>query len=155
MHILIFSKILVPVDGSTHSERAVEYASEIALKFNSKLILLHAYSFIPPVSPSTSLPGTSNYDIISPETINILSEKARKDANKILIEAKKNAKNDKVTCLLKEGGIVSEILHVTEKENIDLIVMGARGITGLKKMVLGSKSQEIANKAMCPVMIVK
>jgi len=152
---LVFSKILVPVDGSSHSDRTVEYASEIALKFNSRLILLHVYSFIHPASPTLNLPSTSNYDVLSAETINILSEKAKKDASKILIEAEKFSKIKNVTWLLREGVTVPEILQVAETEKIDMIVMGARGVTGLRKMVLGSKSQEIANKASCPVMIVK
>ncbi len=60
-----------------------------------------------------------------------------------------------VKSLLSEGGVISEILKVVEAENVDLIVMGARGIGGIKKLVLGSTSEAIAHKVSCPVLIVK
>ena len=154
---LVFTKILVPVDGSDHSNRAVEYAFEIASKFDSKLILLHVYSFTPPIPSSTILPGPPNYGIMLPETKKSLSQKAKKDAKKILIQAKKFVKSKDVAAksLLREGKVVSEILKVVEVEKVDLIVMGARGIGGIKKLVLGSTSETITHKVICPVLIVR
>ena len=154
---LVFSKILVPVDGSDHSNRAVEYAFEIASKFDSKLILLHVYSFTPPISSSTILPGASNYEVMDPETINLLYEKAKKDANQILVAAKKfvKSKDVKVKTVLREGSVISEILKETEADKVDLIVIGSRGVGGITKLFLGSTSETIAKKTSCPILIVK
>ena len=154
---MVFKNILVPVDDSEHSNRAVEYASEFASKFDSQLILLHVYFFTPPISTSAILLGASSCDVMSPETVTLLSEKAKKDANQILVQAKKLVKEQKVTVnsLLRDGGVVPEILKMTEAKKIDLIVIGARGISGLKKLVLGSTSEAVAHKASCPILIVK
>lgn len=148
---------MVPVDGSEYSNRAARYASEIASKFNSKLILLHVYSFVPPLSSSAILPGSPTYDVVLPETINLLSQEAKRDANRILVEAKKivKSKDVAVKSLLREGRIVSEILKVAEAEKVDLIVVGSRGVGGITKLVLGSTSEAVAKKTFCPILIVK
>ena len=153
----VFNNILVPVDGSEHSSRAIEYASEIASKFNSKLTLFHAYFFTLPVTPSTILPGAPNYGVMTQESIDVLSQKTKKDANQILVQATNlvKEKNVVVKSLLREGRVVTEILKILETEKVDLIVMGARGISGIKKLFLGSTSEEVVKKANCPVLIVK
>ena len=153
----VFNNILVPVDGSEHSSRAIEYAFEIASKFGSKLILLHVYFFALPVTSSPVLPGVPNYAVMTQESIDVLSQKAKKEANQILVQATNlvKAKNVVVKSLLREGRVVPEILKILETEKVDLIVMGARGISGIKKLFLGSTSEEVVKKANCPVLIVK
>lgn len=153
----VFKNILVPVDGSEHSSRAIEYASEIASKFNSKLILLHVYFFAFPVTSSTVFPGVPDYGVMTHESIDVLSQKTEKDANQIIVQATNlvEGKNVVVKSLLIEGRVVSEILKILETEKVDLIVMGARGISGIKKLFLGSTSEEVVRKASCPVLIVK
>ena len=153
----VFKNILVPVDGSEHSSRAIEYAFEIASKFGSKLTLLHVYFFVLPITSSPVLLGAPNYDVMTQDSINVLSQKTRKDANQILVQATNlvKGKNVVVKSLLREGRVVPEILKVLETEKVDLIVMGARGISGIKKLFLGSTSEEVVKKANCPVLIVK
>jgi len=60
-----------------------------------------------------------------------------------------------VTTLLKEGHAVNEILKTCKKENFDLIVMGARGISTIKEIFLGSVSHGVAIHSECPVLIIK
>ena len=60
-----------------------------------------------------------------------------------------------VKSLLREGRVVREIMKILENEKVDLIVMGARGISGIKKLFLGSTSEAVVKKATCPVLIVK
>ena len=152
-----FKNILVPVDGSEHSSRAIKYATEIASKFNSKLTLLHAYFFTLPVTTSPVLPEAPHYAVMTQESINVLSQKTKKDANQILVQATNlvKEKNVIVKSLLREGRVVPEIIKILETEKVDLIVMGARGISGIKKLFLGSTSEEVIKKANCPVLIVK
>ena len=153
----VFNNILVPVDGSEHSSRAIEYAFEIASKFGSKLILLHVYFFTLPMTTSTVFPDAPNYGVMTQESIDVLSQKAKKDANQILVQATNlvEEKNVVVKSLLREGRVVPEIIKIMETEKVDLIVMGARGISGIKKLFLGSTSEEVVKKANCPVLIVK
>ena len=153
----VFKNILVPVDGSEHSSRAIEYASKIASKFNSKLTLLHAYFFTLPITTLPVLSGAPNYAVMTQESINVLSQKTKKDANQILVQATNlvKEKNVIVKSLLREGRVVPEIMKILETEKVDLIVMGARGISGIKKLFLGSTSEEVVKKANCPVLIVK
>ena len=153
----VFKNILVPVDGSEHSSRAIEYASQIASKFNSKLTLFHAYYFTLPITSSPVFPDAPNYGAMTQESIDVLSQKAKKYANQILVQATNlvKGKNVVVKSLLREGRVVPEILKVLETEKVDLIVMGARGISGIKKLLLGSTSEAVVKKANCPVLIVK
>ena len=67
----------------------------------------------------------------------------------------KKGKNVVVKSLLREGRVVREIMKILENEKVDLIVMGARGISGIKKLFLGSTSEAVVKKATCPVLIVK
>jgi len=94
---------------------------------------------------------------MAPETIAILAEKAQKNANQILNQSKKLVKtsNSNIKSILKEGRVVPEILKLTKEEKIDLIVMGARGIGGIKKLLLGSTSDTVTKQSFCPVLIVK
>ena len=151
---MIFSNILVPVDGSEHSDRAVKYATEIALKFNAKITLLHVYSLTPLITSSTLAPTISD---MTPDTINLISQKVKKDAKKILNQAKiiAQTKDVFVIGLLKEGEVVSEILNIVDAKKVDLIVMGARGLGGIKKLILGSISEAVVHKVARPVLIIR
>jgi nucleotide-binding universal stress UspA family protein len=65
-------------------------------------------------------------------------------------------KNIKILTVLKgEGSVSTEIFEYAEGQNIDLIVVGTRGRTGIKKMLLGSTASDVVTCAHCPVLIVK
>lgn len=57
--------------------------------------------------------------------------------------------------IIAEESIVSEIIEFAERENIDLIIMGTRGRTGFKKLLLGSVASEVVNFAHCPVLVIR
>jgi nucleotide-binding universal stress UspA family protein len=61
----------------------------------------------------------------------------------------------KVTTRLSEGHPADKIIELAEAEHCDLIVMGSRGLGGLKEMFLGSVSDKVADHASCPVLIVR
>ena len=56
---------------------------------------------------------------------------------------------------IAEESIVSEIIEFAERENIDLIIMGTRGRTGFKKLLLGSVASGVVNFAHCPVLVIR
>ena len=149
---LLFEKILVPLDGSEHSLRALKVAVQIAKKFDGEITLIHAYSKVYPIV-------TSRATIMSEEAIMLpkLIEAARKAGASILADGKKKvkAKGVHVETLLREGHTVEEILKTAEEGKFDLIVMGARGLSMIKGILLGSVSDGVMRHASCPVLVVK
>ena len=139
----VFEKILVPLDGSEHSLRALEKAVQIAKKFDGKITLVTVYSI-------------SAFDLTPPLVYESVLE-IRKSGEAILAEGEKiaNAESVQVELMLKEGHVVEEILKIAREGNFDLIVIGARGISKLKEILLGGVSYGVTIHAPCPVLVVK
>lgn len=155
----MFNKILVPLDGSEHSLRALEIAIQIAKKFDGKITLIHVYSVsVRPVivpEPSTLTPGIP---IMAPTEYSRVAEAVREAGARILANGKEKAKAEgveEVETMLKEGHVVQEIVKAAEEGKFDLIVMGARGISKIKELILGSVSDGVVRNAPCPVLITK
>jgi nucleotide-binding universal stress UspA family protein len=144
----LFEKILVPVDGSVHSARALENAIQIAKKFDGRITLIHAYS-----TQIVDLPEAYAHLESTPKIIEVSMQAG---AN-LLADATAKAKAEKVQVetLLKEGHAVRAILDACKKSKFDLIVIGARGLSTVKEILLGSVSHGITTHARCPVLVVK
>jgi nucleotide-binding universal stress UspA family protein len=144
----MFEKILVPLDGSGHSTYALEKAIEIAKKFDGKVTLLHAYT--PHV---VSLPKEYAHAEATPEMVEI----SREAGANILEQAKDRVETESVQfeTLLKMGQAVETIVSVAENGDFDLIVIGARGLSTIKELLLGSVSHGVTAHAKCPVLVVK
>jgi nucleotide-binding universal stress UspA family protein len=157
---MIFQKILVPLDGSDHSRRALESAIQIAKSFNSKLMLLTVHHVT--ITPVTSLELTIQAPVIVPDASAAeMTERAIEAAHnydkKILAEAEAKVRSEKieVESELIDGNAVEEIVRKSEEGKFDLIIMGARGLSTIKKLFIGSVSDGVIKKAPCPVLIVK
>ena len=139
----MFEKILVPLDGSEHSLDALEKAIQIAKKFDSKVTLVHLYSI--------------TVFKLTPSQIEDYVLELRKAGEEILAEGQKKAYAEgvPVETQLKEGHVVEGIIKLAKDNNFDLIVMGAKGISKLKELFLGSISHGVTLHAPCPVLIVK
>jgi len=140
---MLFEKILVPLDGSEHSIRALKMAVQTAQKFNGKITLIHVYS----------IGGLA----ISPTPVNEFIEAIRKAGVDILADGEKGVKAEgvHVETLLLEGHAVEQIVKACREGKFDLIVMGARGLSRIKEMLLGSVSDGVVRHACCPVLVVK
>jgi len=154
----MFSRILVGVDGSEQSNKALQLALELASKFEGKITLIHVYSAAVPIVPVAEAVGTPT--VISPvsmETAARIAEETKQRGKQILDEAEKFAKDHGVSVdkVLKEGDAVSEIVALAEQEKFDLIVLGHRGLSKLRELLLGGVSEGVSHKAPCPVLIVK
>lgn len=149
----MFDKILVPLDGSEHSFKALEVAIQIAKKFDGKITLLHVYSA--PVR-SISVPETTT---LPPPIIPAITpmEAARKTGNEILAKGEQRVKAENVPLekIMIEGSTVQAIVKTAVEEKFNLIVMGARGISRIREILLGSVSDGVLRNAPCPVLIVK
>jgi nucleotide-binding universal stress UspA family protein len=149
----IFSKILVAVDGSDASMDAADYATTISQRYNAELYALHV------IHADVDLPHvTSEFNLYWPH---VTSESTRNLSN----EGEKYLNNVKVKAIEKDMQIKTEIISskdisggivdFAEENNIDLIVIGTRGRSGFKKLLLGSVASHVVTYAHCPVLVVK
>jgi len=140
---LLFEKILVPLDGSEHSLKALKMAVQIAQKFNGKISLIHVYS----------IGGLATY----PTPVHEFIEAIRNVGAGILGDGEKKVKAEgvQVETLLLEGHAVEQIVKTCREGKFDLVVMGARGLSRIKEMLLGSVSDGVTRHTHCPVLVVK
>jgi nucleotide-binding universal stress UspA family protein len=140
--------ILVPTDFSADAAEAVKTASELAKQFSARVVLLHAYNVVIPLaSPMAGaymLPD-GFYEGLRAHANSLVDAAARKLAE---------AGIDATGVAVSETASVA-IVAEAERLPADLIVMGTRGLTGLKHVVLGSVAERVLRTAPCPVLTVK
>ena len=154
----MFEKILVPLDGSEHSLKALTVAIQIAKKFKGKVSLIHVYSVsvTPAIIPEpTTL--TPPIPVMTPAEVTKTIEATRKTGLNILAEGEQKAKDEgvEVETILREGHIVQEIISTTGEGKFDLIVIGARGVSRIRELLLGSTTDGVIHHASCPVLVMK
>jgi len=134
--------ILVPLDGSKYSEKALLHACDMAKNYQSRLILLYVVEKTIPLNLLDRL-----------EYLKML----RKVGNKVLIKGKNIATQHGVDSkiILKEGNITNEIIKLAKKEQCNLIVVGSKGLGATARFFLGSVSNKLANNSPCSILIVK
>ena len=152
----IFQKILVPIDGSKPANNALVKALQLAKIHGSAVEILHVMTFTENLrtenerSVKTDLPSAWEEDYIT--RIRLKNEQMLSEA---LNEAEKMGLAGKVTSKLLIGKPGDVILHEADHEGFDLIVVGDRGLSGLKELVLGSVSHQVVNQSKIPVLVVK
>ena len=153
----MFQKILVPLDGSEHSLKALAEAVQIAKKFSGKITLVHVYSVQPVIMPEPSSVSSLNIPILTGAEVSVMIEAAQKLGNRILEDGAQRIKAAKVQVkkMLVEGHTVEEIVKVANEGSYDLIVIGARGISHVREMLLGSVTDGVIHHVRCPVLVVK
>ncbi len=137
-----FKRILVPLDGSKCSEKALQRACEIVNVFDSKLIVLYV---VEKSLPFNLLDRKEYLDILRKFGNNTL-EKSNKLLSKKGISAK---------ILLREGNIINEIEKIVKKEKCDLVIVGNKGLGSVTRFLLGSVSNKLAQSSSCSLLIVK
>jgi nucleotide-binding universal stress UspA family protein len=140
------AKILVPVDFSDHAQQALELAIDLAKAFGAELHLLHCYQIYPA--------SVSPYGIVVPETF---EHDIRMAALQRLSEwrEKATARGLRVQEHITAHFPSEEIVGMSDRLGIDLIVMGTRGLTGFKHVLLGSVAERTIRNAKCAVLTVK
>jgi len=155
----LFERILVPLDGSAHSAKALYIAVQVAKKFEAKITLLHVYSVTvrPIIMPEPTTLAPPGVPVMTPAEVSKVAEAARKAGSRILSDGEDKVKveNVEVDTKLEEGHAVQEIIRVSKEGKYDLIVMGARGISKIREILLGSVSDGIIHHAVCPVLVIK
>ena len=144
----MLSKILVAVDGSEISKRAFEYASFIAGKCNTSLVIVN----IPDIFERV---GSSSKKL---EEIARKIEKGEIDNEAMLRKFESQAKDygiKDVRTIKQRGNVAEEILKIADKEKVDTIVLGSRGLSTAKEFLLGGVSHKVVHHARCPVTVVR
>lgn len=144
----MFSRILVGLDGSEYSLKALEFAIDLAKKYGSPLILVHVvmrqiYAINPP--EAGILAGTAIVRELEAEGKTILAKG----------EETVEARGVPVEVRLKQGVPAEELLRAAADEKADLIVLGSRGLSQVKAFLLGSVSDKVSHHAKCPTLIVR
>jgi len=135
-----FDTILVPVDFADYSEKAIAMASALASP-NGKLIVQHVVST--PIHPSFYAGGVTRMFELDPELPARIRDK--------LAELYDGPGELVVT----EGDVAHEVLEAANKHNVQMIVMGTRGLSGLDHVLLGSVTERVSRQAGVPVLAVK
>jgi len=146
-------KILVSIDGSEYANRAIEAAIELTRENKAELIVANVLAMTVPrlYTPMAPYPSAADYTRFY--------KAAEADGNKIVDQAVNGARNQSINArgkvLTTMTSIAESILDFSEAENVDLIVVGTRGLGGFKKLLLGSVSSAIVAHAHCAVLVVR
>ena len=176
----MFKNILVPTDGSEHASKAVKIASDLAAKYDARIVFVHALlshamaSDLRNLIDVKKLPGKVSQEF--EQTENLQRSMAGNSAayaffefaisNEVLVavgdilldEAERTAKMHgvkKITRAWKQGDPADCILAAAENEKADLIVMGSRGLSDLSGLLVGSVSHKVSHRSHCTCITVK
>jgi nucleotide-binding universal stress UspA family protein len=147
------SKIMVGIDGSEQSINAADYAIDIAKRHNAELIAVNVLTS--DIGYAYSSPGVESPPLTIREIILLAEDEVKKWLNDIEEKADKSGIRFRSEIIMAKRSAVSTMLDYAEEQKIDLIVVGTRGRSGIKKMLLGSVASGLVTYAACPVLIVK
>lgn len=139
-------KILIPIDGSEYSQRAILKGREMVKAFDSELILLNVVS---PLIPNLTVE----------ESVQFL-ETMKKQSQKILEEAKalfSEIDQTKIQLVSLEGDASASISNYVERENIDLVIMGSQGLNAgrIRGLFIGSVTRKVLYSIKTPILVIK
>lgn len=141
-----FQTVVVPIDFSEHATAALDLAIEVTRATQSKIHLLHAYEV-----PLGAIPP---YGVAVPPA---LIEQVRDAAARRLEKSAQRVEAAGVACEthVLHAAPADAIVEVASSTGADLIVMGTRGLTGLKHVLLGSVAERTVRTAPCPVLTIR
>ncbi|HVW26037.1 MAG TPA: universal stress protein [Polyangiaceae bacterium] len=143
-------KILVPVDYSPSSKRALEWALVLAESMGASVHVLHTWEVPPYLRPDLT--------VWSGEISETLADHTRAEAEKGMrdfLATADVATRANVTSQVVPGAPYATILALVEQEGFDLIAMGTHGRTGVAHLLLGSVAEKVVRHAPCPVLTIR
>lgn len=143
-------RILVPIDGSANSTRALKVASGIAKRYESELIIINV---IPIPTMIAEAPISSGVELS-------YYQYAQHDAKQVIDEANKVVQAEGITkvkssIIQAARSVVQEIIDHASSEKVGLIVIGTRGLGGFRRLLLGSVSGGVVTHASCDVLVIR
>ncbi len=173
----MFKNILCPTDGSEHANKALSLAVDLAEKYDARLLLVHIllrnvdtrelkrFAEIEGLTRTVAgeidrlMAVDSRVEIVRLRDLQTISTGVLVDVGEHILglaklEAENNGVRD-VSIMVLDGDPAERILEYAERENADCIVMGSRGLSDVKGLVLGSVSHKVSNRATCTCITVK
>jgi len=147
---VLIRKILVPVDGSESSMRAAEFAIDISKMKEAKVIALHVIHV-----PAYAYSGIEGTPTLPVSLLEAEKEAAKAYVDKVYELAKSVGVEVETKIIEDRPSVVHAITDFAEKQGCDLIVMGTKGRSGIKKFLLGSVADGVLTYAHCPVLVVR
>lgn len=144
---MMIKKILVPIDGSEHANRALEFAFDLAQKYSAEILVLTVAQYGMVSLEAIGLYYTQYFEEIKTFHEKLLSETLEK--------AKKIEPPLKVMTKLLEGYPADKIVETAKEGMFDIIIMGRRGQGHLRHTLLGSVSDRVADLSPCALLIIK
>ncbi len=142
-----YGLILVAVDGSAHASAAISHAAMLAERLGSKLLALHVVSGDWD-EPEFGGAPEEGYNTLDRET-------ARRQGEALLQRQVRSLPTAvEVQPIVRFGVPDEEILDLADARQVDLIVVGSRGLTGFQRFLLGSVSYKVARSAERPVLVI-
>jgi len=141
-----FNHILVPVDFELPSQEALEVAVDLALAFDAKLTLMHAWDM-----PIFAYAGSNSF--MTPDMWTPIERAATEQLASTLTVLRKRL--PRAESVLSRGAPAVETLAVAHRENADIIVMGTHGRRGLDRVLLGSVAERVVRSSPVPVLTIR
>jgi nucleotide-binding universal stress UspA family protein len=150
--------ILLAIDGSREAELAARTAADLSQKTHSELHVVHAVSIAPVgplVYPEDPDLQSVEYEAEINEEYQRISERRAREVLEAEVEKVRSAGGTVAQDHLIEGPVAPEIVRLAEEIGAGLIVMGSRGLGGIRRALMGSVSDSVVRHAHCPVMVVR
>lgn len=147
----MFSKILVALDGSEYSDKALEVAVQMAMRCDAQLILFHAVQLKPLRAEYESI-------VINKKAKDVYRQIGLDQADAIVQVAENAAKEvglSNVERMIVEGRPASSIVQAVTDTESELVIIGTRGLSALHQITMGSVAHKVTAAASCPVMVVR
>lgn len=144
---IVVKRILAPVDLGEPSAQVLEYAKELASRFDASLDVLHVVRN-PFVAETLDM-----YIPVLPDLLDNLVKQATERLEQIFPLADRKSVN--ALCTVKVGDPRATIIEYAEAEHVDLIVMGTHGRSGVAHLILGSVAERVVRAVRCPVLTVR
>lgn len=138
--------IVVPVDFSEYSKKALRYAVEFARNFNAEIILIYV------VEPLVYPADFSFGQVAIPAMESELQERGMRELQTLMTTEIPDLRS---RAIVKVGKPFLEIIQTARTENADLIIIATHGHTGLEHALFGSTAEKVVRKAPCPVLTVR
>ena len=151
------TKILLATDGSREAELAAQTAADLSQKTQSEVHVVHVFG-IAPVGPPVYPEGTDLQSVefeAEPEERQRLSERGASEVLEVEVEKLRSVGGTVAEEHLIEGRVAPEIVGLAEEIGAGLIVMGSRGLGGIRRALMGSVSDSVVQHAHCPVLVVR
>jgi len=143
---ITLKRILVPVDFSENSKKALRYALPLASQYKGGIVVMYVVE--PAVFPSDFGFGQMSFPDVEKE----MFEKAEQELKQLIEDLKTNVS---IAPVVKSGIPFVEVTTYADQENIDLIILATHGRTGVEHILFGSTAEKIIRKAPCPVLVVR